>query len=367
MRRKIKGLVTRSRFVRGVFLALVGGIGWAFSGTCAEFLFEEYGIDPAWLTSVRMFISGICFIVMAFFIDRKHLLGALRSKRALLGFFIFGLFGQMFCQLTYLVAISYTDSGTATVLSMIGLALIMLYNARVSHRMPRKREMTGLALTLAGVFLIATQGDVTRLAMPLAGLIWGLASAVGLACYNLIPTRLIGRWGSIVTTGMGMLLGGGFMCIIEQPWTAQVPLEPGLIIGIAATIVVGTLIAGWAYVQAISDIGPVKSSLIAAVEPVAATIFTAVWLGTYFPAIDLLGFAFIVIMVLLVSSKSSSKEDGVVDDDEVSDSSDDDGSDDGEEELGEGFLDDDFSSGKNSELCDEGASGTSASASGALR
>lgn len=316
MRRRIKGAVTRSRFVRGVFLALLGGVGWAFSGTCAEYLFEAYGVRPDWLTSVRMTSAGILFIFLALAVDRRRLLEAVKSKRSMVGFFMFGMFGIMFCQLTYFMAISYTDSGTATVLSMIGLAIIMLYNARISHRMPRKREITGLCLTLVGVFLIATQGDVTKLAVPIPGLLWGLAAAVGQAFYNLIPTRLIGRWGSVITIGMGLLMGGLLMCVIVQPWIDPMAAEPGALLALAGCVVVGTLIAGWAYMQAISDIGPVKASLIAAVEPVAATIFTAVALGTYFPSIDLVGFACIVVMVLLVSSKSSSKEDGVYDDSE---------------------------------------------------
>ena len=314
MKRRIKGMVTRSRFVRGVFLALLGGVGWAFSGTCAEFLFEEFAVRTDWLTAVRMTVSGVLFILLALAIDRKRLFAAARSKRSLVGFFLFGMFGIMFCQFTYFTAISYTDSGTATVLSMIGLAIIMLYNARISHRMPRKREITGLCLTLIGVFLIATQGDVSKLAIPLPGLVWGLAAALGQAFYNLIPTRLIGRWGSIVTIGMGMLMGGLLMCVIVQPWIDPMPLTPASLLGFAGCVVIGTLIASWAYMQAISDIGPVKASLIAAVEPVAATIFTAVGLGTYFPSIDLVGFACIIAMVLMVSSKSSSKEDGIHDD-----------------------------------------------------
>ena len=65
-------MVTRSRFVRGVFLALLGGVGWAFSGTCAEYLFEEFAVRTDWLTAVRMTISGVLFILLALAIDRKR-------------------------------------------------------------------------------------------------------------------------------------------------------------------------------------------------------------------------------------------------------------------------------------------------------
>lgn len=303
-------LVGRARTVRGVLLALLGGIGWGFSGTCAEFMFETYAVDPIWLTSMRMFVSGIIFICIALVMDRARLFGAIKDRRSLTRLLLYGLFGIAFCQITYHMAIMHTDSGTATVLEMLGLAIIMFYSCRLSHRLPRKREITGLILALAGVFLIATHGDVTSLAMPVQGLIWGLLSAIGLAAYNLLPTRMIGQWGSMVTIGVGLLVGGFVVCCIEQPWNAfaSLTVDGGFIFGAVGLTLVGTVISGWAYLQAISDIGPVKASLIAAVEPIAATVFSASWLHTVFPPIDLLGFALIIVMVILVSSKSDDAE-----------------------------------------------------------
>ena len=299
---------SRPHFARGVLFALIGGVSWAFSGTCAEFLFETQHLSPAWVTSVRCMISGVVFLILAAIIDRERFLEAAKNKRAWVAFAVNGLFGTVFCQFTYLTSISYTDSGTTTVLSMVGLALVMGYNCRASHRLPRKREVFGLILTLVGVVLIATNGDISSLAMPLPGLVWGLLSAVGLAAYNIIPVKLIGRYGSLVTMGFSMFVAGVSMCFIEQPWTVSVDVNTEVILGMAAIIVVGTVIAAWIYMQAIADIGAVKASMIAAVEPVAATIFTVTLLGTRFELVDLAGFACIVAMVLLVSSKPDDEQ-----------------------------------------------------------
>lgn len=303
-------VVDRKRTVRGVLLALGGGVAWGFSGTCAEFLFESYEVDPLWLTSTRMMFSGVVFIILTLIFDRVRLVSAFKNRHALAHLIVFGLLGVAFCQMTYLTAIMHTDSGTATVLEMLGLAVIMFYSCRLSHRLPRKREITGLVLALGGVFLIATHGDVTSLAMPVSGLVWGLLAAAGLAFYNLLPTRLIGRWGSMVTIGSGLLFGGFILCIFVQPWTefSSLRIDGGFLFGFGGLTLIGTVLAGWAYLQAISDIGPVKASLIASVEPISATLFSSCWLGTYFPPVDLIGFALIVIMVLLVSSKSESAD-----------------------------------------------------------
>ncbi len=299
---------SRPHFVRGVLFALIGGVSWALSGTCAEFLFESQHLSPAWITSVRCLVAGIIFLLVALVFDRERLAQAARCKRAWASFAVNGLFGIVFCQFTYLTAISYTNSGTTTVLSMVGLALVMGYSCRASHRLPRKRELFGLLLTLVGVVLIATHGDVSRLAMPLPGLVWGLLSALGLAAYNILPIKLIGRYGSLVTMGASMLIAGVCMCFIEQPWTIPVDFNVEVLSGLAAIIVVGTVVAAWVYMQAIADIGPVKASMIAAVEPVAATVFTVAFLGTRFEPVDLLGFACIIVMVLLVSSKPDDEQ-----------------------------------------------------------
>ena len=44
-----------------IIAALVGGAMWGFSGTCAQYLYQHYEIDPLFITWVRMLGSGILF------------------------------------------------------------------------------------------------------------------------------------------------------------------------------------------------------------------------------------------------------------------------------------------------------------------
>lgn len=114
-----------SKNTRGVFFAIAGGIGWGFSGACAQFLFQEYGLDPLWLTSMRMTCAGLALIVVALVWHRRALKGLFSSWRDIVQLMVFSIFGLMLCQLTYLVAIQYSNAGTATVLEYIGPVLIV--------------------------------------------------------------------------------------------------------------------------------------------------------------------------------------------------------------------------------------------------
>ena len=44
--------MTSSKTLRGVFLALLAGTCWGFSGTVGQFLFTTRQVDSGWLTVV---------------------------------------------------------------------------------------------------------------------------------------------------------------------------------------------------------------------------------------------------------------------------------------------------------------------------
>ena len=71
---------------------------------------------------------------------------------------------------------------------------------------------------------------------------------------------------------------------------------------LAAFVVVGTFAAFALYLHGVSVVGSVEGSLLGAVEPVSATVFSALWLGTAFTGSDLAGCALMIGMVFLVTT-----------------------------------------------------------------
>ena len=58
---------------------------------------------------------------------------------------------------------------------------------------------------------------------------------------------------------------------------------------------------GGQIMQSIVDIGPSKSSMLASSEPLSATVFSVLWLGTSFSGTDLIGFAAIISTIFLLT------------------------------------------------------------------
>ena len=84
-------------------------------------------------------------------------------------------------------------------------------------------------------------------------------------------------------------------------WHYEVHLPVQGWLAVAAIILLGTVVAFSLFLQGLQDIGPVKSSMLAATEPVSATIFSALWLGTSFSATDLIGFAASITTIFLLA------------------------------------------------------------------
>lgn len=295
--------INKSKTARGVFFTLAGGTMWGFSGTCGQYLFTYKNLDSAWVTVTRMLCAGVILLVLGFMRQRREMVLIMKDKKDRRQLFIFSIFGLMFCQYSYMTAISHSNAGTATVLQYLGPVLIMIVSCFIAKKLPSGREVFAIILAVAGTFLLATHGNIYSLVISNLGLAWGLLSAVALMSYTMLPEKIIGRWGSTIVTGYGMLIGGIFLFFVTRYWTVRVTFDLGTILGLAAIVLIGTALSFTLYLQGVSDIGSVKASMLACIEPVSATVISALWLGTAFTFMDFLGLAAIITTVLLLTQK----------------------------------------------------------------
>lgn len=313
--------VFRRRHTKGVLCALVGAALWGFSGACAQFLLANYDITPSFITAVRMLGAGALFLAVLVVRNRAQLRAMLGDRRTVGQLAVFGGVGLFLCQITYTIVIGYTNAGTATVLQTTGIAFVMLATCLFMRRLPRMREIVGLIAAVVATWLIATQGDPSALSLPLVGLIWGIANGLSVAFYIMYPKKLFVRWGSFAVTGLGMLAGGVVATAVYfggaafgQPLALPALDAAGLLV-FAAFIVIGTFAAFALYLHGVSVVGSVQGSLLGAVEPVSATVFSALWLATAFTGADLAGCALMIAMVFLVTTEDPAASQEAVEED----------------------------------------------------
>ncbi len=249
-----------------------------------------------------MLSAGIILTSYCLLKQRTAVAGLMKNRGSLIQLLLFAITGLTVCQYTYINAIKYTNAGTATVLQYLGPIFILIYVCITSLRLPKRKEVIAIMLALTGTFFIATGGNIHTLIISKEGLFWGILSAVGVFLYTLLPGAIIKKWNSTVVTGLGMLVGGSVLFVGVRAWSIPVTLSKSALIALAAIVIIGTVVAFTLYLQGVRMLGAVKASMIASVEPISATCFSAFFLGTYFHAMDLLGFACIVTTVFLLSN-----------------------------------------------------------------
>ena len=291
-----------SKAFKGTLFTVIAGIAWGLSGTSGQYLMA-HGISALVLTNIRLIVAGLLLVLLSYIKSKEQFLAFLKDKSSLFSLLLFALFGLFLNQLAYLSAIQETNAGTATVLQYVCPVGILAYTCIKDKVAPTIAEILSMFLAIGGTFLIATHGQMDQLSMTPAGLFWGLFSALTYALYIILPIKLIQKWGSILVIGVGMTISG----FVAVPFTgiigASIPMSFDIFLAFAGIILIGTVFAYTAFLKVASMVGPVKSSLLASIEPISAVFFAFMIMGDIFYPIDFIGMAMILLAVTIISLK----------------------------------------------------------------
>ena len=296
------------KLVKGRIYTLIGAISWGLSGACGQYLMNDSGVSPIYLTALRMVIAGLVLTLFACLKQPKQFREVVKSPKIMGRMLFFGIFGLMLCQLTYLFAIHSSNAGTATVLQYTCPILIVIYVSLKEKTVPTIMEFVAIVFALVGTFVITTHGNPFNLSLSPSGLFWGIISAFAYALYTLLPGKLVRQWGSLIVTGLGLLSGGILFYFGTASWQYTIQWQPYTFIAFIGIIGIGTFFAYSLYLEGVSLIGPVQGSLLASAEPISSVFFSIILLGEIFQGIDIVGIVLILIAVYLITMKEQLQE-----------------------------------------------------------
>lgn len=296
-----------SNTLKGIFFSAAGGIGWGISGVCSQYLFSVYHMESSWITAMRMILSGLVLLAIAFSKEKTRIFHIFRNQTDCKWLISFALLGLLFCQYTFMGAIKYSNSATATVLQSLNVIIMAVVMAIWNHSKMQPPQILAIILAVFGTYLIATNGNLSELVLSAPGLVFGILAALGVVSYTLLSRPIIQKWSNLMVTGWGMLIGGVALGLIIHVWNFPTNLDLRASVILAVIVLVGTAGGFSAFLQGVTYIGPIKATLIGCLEPATATVFSAVFLHTQFTSIELLGFICIILTVFLSLNKKSRK------------------------------------------------------------
>ena len=284
----------------GIMLVLISGIMWGFSGVIGQYIFLNSTMNSVQLSIIRQFVSGIILLTISVIKKDKKLFSVWKSGKRICSFLFFSFTGILGLQLTYFLAIEYSNAATGTIIQFTYIIMILVYTAIVLHNKPKSYETVAVLCAFCGIFLIATHGQLNSLAVSKESLIWGLSSAVCFTIYCLYPQKLYDEFGLINVIGWGSVLSSIVLTVTTG--TYRLPkVSANIILLSVAVAIIGSLFPFVLYGIGIRILGSVKASLFVTVEPVTSAVLTWLCFKTKFVLPDIVGFVLILGAIEVVS------------------------------------------------------------------
>jgi drug/metabolite transporter (DMT)-like permease len=294
---------------RAFAFAVTGAALWGLSGTAAQALFQGYGFPTFALVSIRMLVSGaLLWAILRPALPRSDPWG-------FVAFAIVGLFGV---QITFFLAIAYSNAATTTLLQSLSLLILAGYETATGRIARSTRLFAAVGLALVGTFALIEGHTGIGLAVTPLGVLFGLLSAVTAAFYILTSRPFIARHGSSAVTTWGLLIGGlaslptGLLSISRYAMPASPYPLVDIVLLVAFVVVFGTLIAFALFLNSLGRIGATEAGVAATMEPISAAAASFVFLGVLLTGVQYLGGAMVLAGVFLIASRPASPA-GVVD------------------------------------------------------
>ncbi len=274
---------------------------WGTGGLVGTMLGRVTGLPALCVATVRLLAGGVliaAYLAMSGWRSgRPGWSGWPAGRAAWRRVLVNGLLSALF-QGSYFMAIALTSVSLATVVSIGATPVIVVIAERIGgHRARRGIDALTVPLGLAGLSLIAgfPSGHLGETSL-LAGTALALVSAAGFAAVTMLGASPVPGLDDLTVIGYGFVIGGAMLLPVAA-LGESIAVRPGLgmtgslaATGLLAALAVGpTGVAYTLYYRGLRTARPTTAALLTLLEPLAAAILGAIFLGDRIGAIGLLG------------------------------------------------------------------------------
>ena len=293
---------------KGTIYSLLSGLIWGICGILGEYFFSHYQVSSGWITSMRLLVAGSFVIVLSSIKLRSQLFEIWRNRNNYLPFLAYAILGIFSVQYFFYLCVEYSNATTATILQFISPVFILFYNRIIYKKKASKSAIFYVLVTMVGVFLMATKGDLSKLSITPLALLTGLLSALGVMFNVILPQRFAKKYGFVPTVGWGMIIAGIFSNFLYPVYKISFQVD-AISICICLTIAfLGTAFAFFLSMKAVSLVSPLVVSVVSASEPLSSAILSVLFLGMVLDGFLVLAMILIIVpMVFLSIEESKSK------------------------------------------------------------
>ncbi len=278
---------------------LMAGILWGMIGLFVRKL-TEMGFNSMDVTALRS-VAALFLMAGYLLIYKKELM---RIKwRDIWCFLGTGVFSLTFFNVCYFKTIQITSLSVAAILLYTAPSIVMLLSALLFHEKITKKKLFSLLLAFFGCILVTGLLREEMVLSPL-GILTGLGAGAGYALYSIFSRYAIERhYHSLTITFYTFLLSGiGIQPFVDAPRLVNKMVEtPEAILFIAALGLCSTVLPYILYTYGLTKVENGKASIMASIEPVAATLLGVFYFKEEMSVDGLLGVMLVLTSIILLN------------------------------------------------------------------
>jgi drug/metabolite transporter (DMT)-like permease len=288
---------TGERLIAGYIYAAAAAALWGIGGTVAKYLFG-HGVTALALTQIRQTLSFA--LLMGFLLFARRDLARI-GPRDVPYFAVLGAGGLALVQISYYSAIARIQVAAGILLQYMAPVFILLYAAVFMKEKIKRAKLVSLAMAVAGCALVAGAYDVDFLKLNLAGVAWGLVSAVCFSFYTLFGQAGLRKYNAMTLFAYSC----GFASI---PWWIINPpsvffatqYSPLIWLGFLYIALLGTIAPFLLYLKALERMEASRVSITSTLEPLVAGVVAFLFIGENMSLLQLAGGALVIGGIILL-------------------------------------------------------------------
>lgn len=261
-------------------MIVIGSMLWGATGPMMEWILHYSEMSVSFLLILRLSIAGTVLLLLL----KAKGVQVGRPMRQALWFrkmMAFGVIGMLGVQFGFVQTIAHSDAVVATLFQFVAPVYIIILLSITRRSFPPGSQVIGMIVALFGLLLLLTNGSFSSMSMDSTAIVWGVIVGFAFTFYTVYPVVLMAEWGVLLVVGWGMLIGGVVLFILNLSTFFSglgVLLNGPAMAMLALVIIMGTL-AFILFLQSMTYISPVETSVLSSFEPLTAMGISVVWLG----------------------------------------------------------------------------------------
>ena len=294
--------------LKGVIYASLAGIFWGMAGIASEYLFQDQHVSVYWMMGVKMSLSALTLLGLAYYLDGKKIFLVFKSFKDILGIVLFSILGLAGVQFTYSMTVNYSNATVATIIQTLGILPVIFYSATIFKQLPGRKQWIATITALIGAWLLVTKGSFNQLAISKEAIIWGIFLMLTQAGNSVLPVDLLRRHNPTTISAWAMLVGGIVFEFIHPVWKSVPKFTPAVTLNMLFLIFIGTALSYYLFVKSLHLISATEATLLDTFEPLTAALLDFLIFKMQFNWAEILGSLLVISTVFILAVGSEENE-----------------------------------------------------------